>query len=236
MHEESMTKWHFRDFSMVILTIICLLLAANIILVLIDAESLLSNFPQQGLITIALFLLQEFIFLAPLYFLAIKKYGLKMHDLGFRKIKIRTTIVWIFKGMMIVFLANIIFALFTSRLNEDIPGFSPQEQHLPLFGTSTIDITAAVIALIFIAPIVEEVLFRGFILQTLMAKFKPAIASVISAAIFALVHFEFQSVGIIFFLALVINWIFMRSKSLWPCIGFHMLNNALVFLAEILLY
>lgn len=219
----------------VILSIICLILASNIILILLGAGDFILKSQYKNVLTLGLFLLQEAIFLLPMYFLIIKKYNLKLSDLGLNKIKLWETIKWILKGFGIVIIFNILILALIGPETE-IPGFRPQDPHVTIFDTSPLGIFIAVVVFIFIAPVVEEILFRGFIFQTLLNKFRPWIASVVSAGIFALIHFEFQSIGIILFLALVLNWIFMRSKSLWPCIGFHMLNNAIVFWVEILMY
>ncbi|MBI4994930.1 CPBP family intramembrane metalloprotease [Candidatus Peregrinibacteria bacterium] len=228
-------KWRIPDMIIVILSIICLVLASNIILILLNAEEFLLKSEYKNLIVLALFLLQEAIFLLPLYFLVIKNYRLKLADLGLNKIKLWETIKWVFKGFGIVIIFNALVLILIGP-ETSLPGFKPQEPHITLFDTSPFGVGAAIVVFIFIAPVVEEILFRGFIFQTLLGKFTPWIASAISGGIFAFIHFEFQSIGIILFLAFVLNWIFMRSKSLWPCIGFHMLNNALVFLVEILLY
>lgn len=228
-------KWSFRDMIIVILSIICLILTSNIILILLNAGEFLLKSEYKNLLTLGLFLLQEAIFLLPLYFLLIKKYRFRLADLRLNKIKLWEAVKWVLKGFGIVIIFNA-FILILIGPEAELPGFKPQDPHVTIFDTSPMGILIAIAVFIFIAPVVEEILFRGFILQTLLNKFRPWIASAISAGIFALIHFEFQSIGIILFLALVLNWIFMRSKSLWPCIGFHMLNNALVFLAEILLY
>lgn len=219
----------------VILSIICLILTSNIILILLGAGHFILKSEYKNLLTLGLFLLQEAIFLLPLYFLIIKKYRLKISDLGLNKIKLWDSVKWVLKGFGIVIIFNALILTFIWPGTE-IPGFKPQDPHVAIFDTSPLGILTAIAVFIFIAPVVEEILFRGFIFQTLLNKFRPWIASAISAGIFALIHFEFQSIGIILFLALVLNWIFMRSKSLWPCIGFHILNNAIVFLVEILLY
>lgn len=230
-------KWTIRDAFTVVLGIACLILGLNIALYFLDIQDFFSQSQYKSLITLILFSVQEVVFIAPLYFLVIKKYALKSHDLGFAPLKWTTALKWISKGFGVVILFNIFFALITYRLGMDIPGFGPQSSHIPLFGDkSAFDFALAVLILLIIAPIVEEMLFRGFLLQTFLAKSKPWVASLATALMFAVVHFEFQSIAIIIFLGLVLNWIFMRTKSLWPCIGFHMLNNALAFLLEWLIW
>ena len=229
-------KWTFRDASTLILTIICLMLAVNIGLLLIDLKELFIAAAHRSVITFTLLLIQEGIFIFPLYYLIIKKYAVRARELGLRKIGAWEGAKWVLKGFALVILFNFIFAFMALRLGQGLPGFGPQQSHIPLFGGSALDVVFAVVALVIIAPVVEEIVFRGFIFQTLMAAVRPAYASLAAAAIFSLVHFEFESAGIIFVLGLILNWIFMRSKSLWPCIAFHVVNNALAFLLEWLIW
>lgn len=232
MANDKSQKWELRDAFMVILTMVCLILALNIGLVLIDVRAIFLQSAHRSIITLALFLIQEAIFLAPLYYLVIKKYRLNLAALGFRDIGWKQILKWILKGFGLVILFNMFFVLFMTHFGQTVPGFGEQTSHIPLFGASFFDMALATFILVIIAPIVEEILFRGFLLQTFLARFTPWVASVVTAGFFAVIHFEFQSIGIIIFLALVLNWIFMRTRSIWPCIGFHMLNNGLAFLAE----
>lgn len=224
-----------QDTTKVLLTIFCLLVGMNIVFYLIGIKKIFSQSANPSVITTIVFLIQNLIFLCPIYFLVVKKYKLKPEALGFGNIGVINTLKWIAKGFGLVIVFNIFFNSVILRYVSEVPGFSTQESHIPLFGEATPDIILAIIVLIIVAPIVEETLFRGFILQSFLAKFGPKTASTVSAVIFALMHFEFQSMGKIFVLGLILNWLFMRTKSVWPCIGFHVLNNAVALLAEFLL-
>lgn len=234
--EEGNQKWGLRDAFLVVATIVCLILALNIFLLLIDARSVFLETRHRSVITLTLLIIQEAVFLAPLYFLVIKKYRIDWRALGLRNIGWKQTLKWVLKGFGAVILFNIFFILFEQKFGQTLPGFSEQESHIPLFGSSPLDIALAAIALVLIAPVIEELLFRGFLLQTFLGRFKPLLASLLVAVFFAVIHFEFQSLAIILFLALVLNWIFMRTKSIVPCIAFHMANNALAFVVEWLVW
>lgn len=228
-------KWSMQDVYKVLLTIFCLLLGMNIVFYLIDLKKIFSQSSHPSVITTMAFLIQNLIFLGPIFYFILKKYKLKPNALGFNNIGFLNTLKWIAKGFGLVIVFNIFFYNVILKFVENVPGFSVQESHIPLFGEAVPDIILAIFVLVIIAPIVEEILFRGFILQTFLAKFGPKTASAISALIFTFVHFEFQSMGKIFLLGLVLNWVFMRSKSIWPCIGFHVINNAVALLEEFLL-
>lgn len=225
-------KWKLADLFVVIAVSAAAILAMNFFLLKIDLESVFLRSKDRSIITLLLFLIQEILFLTPLYFLVIRKYRLKLRDLGLRAAPLKSAVLLILKAYGMVILFNIVLALALFRFGLKLPGFGEQIPHIPLFGKSAFDMAIAVFVLIGIGPIIEEIVFRGFLLQTLLSRIKPLFASLIAAGFFALVHFEFQSIGMIFFLALVINWLFIRSRSIWPCVAFHMINNGIALILE----
>ena len=90
---------------------------------------------------------------------------------------------------------------------------------------------------IFLAPFVEEVLFRGLVFGGLRGK-SVLLAYAVSCALFALVHvwqFVVQSRDLTYFLLMVqylvpgvvLAWVYDRSGTLWTAIGLHAVTNAL---------
>jgi membrane protease YdiL (CAAX protease family) len=80
-----------------------------------------------------------------------------------------------------------------------------------------------------IAPIDEEILFRGFLV--------PRIGIIASALLFALLHFSYSSISevvaaIVF--GLLAGYVFKRTKSLYASITGHMLVNMLTIIAMLL--
>ncbi|MAS91563.1 MAG: hypothetical protein CMO55_00080 [Verrucomicrobiales bacterium] len=82
-----------------------------------------------------------------------------------------------------------------------------------------------------VAPICEEVIFRGFLWGGLTPRFGGIPAAVLTSALFALLH-GYSQVGLIatFGYGLVFCWMFARSGSLWPGIIAHGLFNIVVLL------
>ncbi|RZK91796.1 MAG: CPBP family intramembrane metalloprotease, partial [Hymenobacter sp.] len=81
------------------------------------------------------------------------------------------------------------------------------------------------------APVLEEVLFRGILLQGLLRNYRPAVAIGQSALLFGVIHFNpAQSVNAAL-LGLLLGWLYYQTRSLGLCIGLHALNNLLVFSA-----
>ena len=94
---------------------------------------------------------------------------------------------------------------------------------------------------IFLAPFVEEVLFRGLVFGNLRAKGR-ALAYLVSCLLFALLHvWQFAVVhqDITYLLlmvqylvpGLVLAWVYDRSGTLWSSIALHAAANALAVLA-----
>lgn len=83
-----------------------------------------------------------------------------------------------------------------------------------------------IIAVTIMAPIVEEMLFRGAIEGHLLRKWKhPAWAVIVSSLIFGLVHYNPAQVPFAFVLGLALGWVYYRTGSLLPGMIMHFVNN-----------
>ncbi len=84
-----------------------------------------------------------------------------------------------------------------------------------------------VAVIVLIGPLLEELVFRGFLWRVLEGDARPVGAILGTSLVFGMWHLDpIQSVGVLplsFFLG-VVRW---RSGSLGPCIAIHVLNNGL---------
>lgn len=83
-----------------------------------------------------------------------------------------------------------------------------------------------VISACVIAPIFEELLYRGLILSALK-RFGNMFAIIITSFLFALAHGNIPQAVPVFALSLVLCYVALRSRSLYPSIMIHFINNAL---------
>ncbi len=80
------------------------------------------------------------------------------------------------------------------------------------------------------APFVEEVVFRGAVLRALLASMKSRWgAIVISAALFAAVHFNPAQLPMAVLAGLFLGWIYSRTGSILPGVVYHFVNNTIAF-------
>lgn len=82
-----------------------------------------------------------------------------------------------------------------------------------------------------LAPLVEELVFRGLLYGWLAGRWGPGIAVIGSSLAFAAAHVELAHVILVLPLGLVFGWLRWRSGSLWPSIVAHMFNNGLAVVA-----
>lgn len=80
----------------------------------------------------------------------------------------------------------------------------------------------------FVAPLMEEALFRGHILGALKKEMHPWIAIVISAALFGIAHGTPIGFMYTFLLGLLMGWLTVTFKSTVPSFIFHMAYNCTV--------
>jgi membrane protease YdiL (CAAX protease family) len=82
-----------------------------------------------------------------------------------------------------------------------------------------------------IAPIIEEIFFRGIIMHGLMRNYKSGYAILLSGILFSFFHLNPWQMTYTFFLGLFLGWLMVRSRSLPLCIIAHSINNTLVLLS-----
>ena len=87
-----------------------------------------------------------------------------------------------------------------------------------------------VIAGVILAPIAEEILYRGILLRGMLKmRWYPWIAIPMSALLFSIMHGTTYQTIDIFPFGIIVGWLYWRTKSLNPGIFMHIVNNAIAF-------
>ena len=88
-----------------------------------------------------------------------------------------------------------------------------------------------IISIAIMAPLVEELLFRGAIQGYMLRKgMKPLHAILIASAIFGIVHMNPIQVPFAFVIGLIFGWLYYRTGSVVPGIIGHFINNSIACL------
>lgn len=87
-----------------------------------------------------------------------------------------------------------------------------------------------ILSVCIIAPIIEEVIFRGILLNGMLKRYNPSTAIIISSLLFALIHGNLHQEINAFLLALIIGCIYYKTHSLYLTIYCHFFNNTASFI------
>lgn len=115
--------------------------------------------------------------------------------------------------------------------------FSNQFEYMEniLAPLSSGSIIISIITVGIIAPFTEEFLFRGVIYNTLSKKMSIRWTIIIQAILFGVFHFNLVQGAYATLLGLVFGYITYKTKSLWPAIIIHMVNNLIATIAPYVL-
>jgi membrane protease YdiL (CAAX protease family) len=100
----------------------------------------------------------------------------------------------------------------------------PQTAELAL---SRIEPWLAVLAVVILAPIAEEVFFRGVVFNALLREAGSRWAYIGSAALFAVIHLEPVAMLPLFALGLALAWVYQRTRNLLAPIAMHATVNGI---------
>lgn len=183
-----------------------------------------------SIFAISLYCMGSIIAVAILYFLLkakgcdLKEVGLK-GNLSFRGVAIALI------GVVIAFITYPTIEALLKPIGVSM--FWQAEKSIPLNLVSALDFSLVLLFAVLIGPIAEEIIFRGYLLTAfLQRKQKMITALLLSALIFSSIHI-YLGPGVmvfIFFWAFIPAFLYLKFKSLYPAIIFHMVNNFITYI------
>lgn len=87
---------------------------------------------------------------------------------------------------------------------------------------------AALLILVFAPGVVEEIAFRGYLLNRFERLMKPGDAAILQAFLFSVLHMSLVMLPAFAFFGLALAFLRRRTGSLLPCMAVHMLWNGCV--------
>jgi membrane protease YdiL (CAAX protease family) len=117
-----------------------------------------------------------------------------------------------------------------------VPLLQPEQQDVTNeLGTdenSVLSIAVAAFLIVIVAPLAEELFFRGFMYAGLRRSLPLWPAALISALVWGSLHLGGGNVGVAIQLSIfgvILAWLYERSGTLWAPIFAHTLNNTIAF-------
>jgi membrane protease YdiL (CAAX protease family) len=92
---------------------------------------------------------------------------------------------------------------------------------------------AALVLLTVIAPLVEEFICRGWLMPALLVRWRPSRAIALSALVFGVMHLNPWQFFYALYLGAWLAWVYARTRSVWPCVAGHAVNNGLAWVMTI---
>ncbi|PQZ57166.1 MULTISPECIES: CPBP family intramembrane glutamic endopeptidase [Bacillus] len=142
----------------------------------------------------------------------------------------KKTILWCIYGVLIYFLVQAIYGLIAIVVfNMD-----PNSEHSEMIKTNFISFPFRIVNIAILGPIMEEILTKKIILDTLRKRTNVYIACLITSLVFALLHMELASVIPYTLAGLVYAFLYVKTNRLIVPIVVHMTINTLAILIKLI--
>lgn len=225
--ESGPALWNWQDMAwMGGSTLFCLaagLVGAKFLLPAVIPASLPKD--QQNIIVVVIALILEALSIfVSVYFFGLRRRGLHLDALGFALPSPAWLLAGVVFGCLAVPLAGLLglvirLALGMNAQNPQTQVLVPDQFSLPAF--LSIFILGGLVV-----PVAEEIFFRAVLFKWLRRSLGFWPAAVISALTFGAAHGEISIAVATGVLGLVLAWVYERSRSLWPAILIHAINNS----------
>jgi membrane protease YdiL (CAAX protease family) len=183
--------------------------------------------PNHGGVAIALTYVQDAAFIATVLVLArLGSRRARLSDLGLRIPALGTTARWVGIAIAAYFVFSIAFSNVVNPKQDNL--FDSLHVHRDAAGT----VAALAVLVCVLAPIAEELLFRGFMFAALLSWRGPWVAAVIVGLLFGGIHvigtpaLLLIQLAVLGFLFCLVRW---KTGSILPTVALHAINNSLAF-------
>lgn len=136
-------------------------------------------------------------------------------------IKLLVSVIFIFLGYR-VFSANSIDILI-SKIPVD-------DSITQTFNLMTENTVLGFISIAIVAPIAEEIVMRGIILEGLLQKYSPCVAIIVSSLVFGIAHMNIPQFINAFLIGIILAIVYFKTRSLILTMVGHACNNIMVFI------
>jgi membrane protease YdiL (CAAX protease family) len=207
-------------------------------LVVLPATAILSSLtdsslddPPPGIVVVGT-LLQDAALLVTAVLLANRTLPPKPWHFGLRPTRLWAAVGWAALGIATFFVFSAVYA---AIVHPDVKQRVTEELGAD---QGPVGLILAGVVVVMLAPVFEELFFRGFLYRALRSSLRPAFAAAIVGVVFGLIHWApggaqgglvvppLAALGFIFCI------VYERTGSLYPVIAMHALNNAVAYGAQ----
>lgn len=214
--------WGTRDLIFAILAAGAGILALNLLLL---AVSLVVGgaIAKNGIVLAIFVAIQDLVIVS-----AAALFSVVRHRVGWDRLGLRRFDVPVGCGLVVALLIASYGIRFCYAALALLLGYRPALQDvLNRLDTEGVGLVLTFTAAAVIAPIAEEIFFRGFMYGGLRGRIGAVGAMLVSTIFFTALHFSIDQFIPIFFLGLFLAWLYEKTGSLYPGMLLHATNNAI---------
>lgn len=197
------------------------------ILIVLTAISFLSDanrpmFNNQMITIVSIFI--PAVMMIPVWLFGIRKHQATWQNIGFSRPKVLDLL---FLPWPILLISLSFFTLYTIAISElGTELLMPPDIPNDILGAGVykpLNITS----IVFLGPISEEVFFRAFLMTALFRPLGTLGAILASSTVFAAGHGSLGFFIPAFVSGVLLSWLYIRSRSIWPPLAAHSAQNAI---------
>src|SRR6266852_2134807 len=216
--------WSWGDLLLIFFVSIAFFLVVAVILAVVFVVVLRNAALYEG----SALLLEAVALVGGVYLLGLRRRRHSWAAIGIRSTSRRWLLGAIGLGLLLVLVMGLVANGMQVLLRQ--PGVNPQQNLFLPNGLSWVSIIGTILFGGVAVPFAEELFFRGVLYTFLRERWGVWIGAVVSAMLFGAAHLNI-SVGVaVFILGLVSALVYERTKSLWPSIIIHVVNNSFKFI------
>jgi membrane protease YdiL (CAAX protease family) len=158
----------------------------------------------------------------------IKKRRVTAEEIGLQRLPLWRDILMAPAGLVVYLVISAVFMLAVTAI---FPAFDPNQHQDTGFSSITeqYQLILAFITLVVIAPVAEEVLFRGYLFGKLRKIVPVWLAIVVTSILFAAIHGAWNLAIDTFALSVVLCLLRISTGSIWASMLLHMAKNGIAF-------
>jgi len=224
--------WNGMDvFFIVIGIFIIFFITAGLIFVSVYIYTPVSSLLDQQTtiyLSIGSALIESLAIVGSVYIFGIRRRKYKWVAAGIRPTSQRWLAISIALGLLAIPISSFVAIIVQYILK--LPIENPQISFLLPEDISVIGMLIMSILVGIVVPFAEELFFRGILYQWLRGRFGVWLGILGSSLLFGIVHGDIAVASAAFVLGVLLAVVFERSRSLWPCVFIHSINNGVKIL------
>lgn len=216
-------SWYGALFYVMVLLVLQISISIVVYLPMkwIDSVSLLASFLTGAVLQVTGY----YIFIRWAFLRKGFAFDFKKRTLGHRSAKNHIMLLSFFLAVFVTaFISPMMAPIEVSQALED---FSQTLQQFPMIG---------LVLILVVAPVFEEIIFRGILLRGMLKKHNPMIGIVLSGVLFGAFHMNIHQFVAASLLGIMAGWIYYKTGRLWYSMFMHFSYNLSVVIVSALTY